>query len=371
MKDLAPLQYPQLFQGVFARRRERFMPLVEEARRVLHTLPVPESLRPFYDTVIRDNPQPSFLLLPLMFLATAEAAGGIQAAHRGFLPVMMLSMEACAISDDTVDRTPMRSGRPTFPMRFGEASTTPFVSTLIALVAQGAARIDPRLLEVSMNFFVELDACQLWERHNLYPTEELFDQWLDNRYRQSVLGARFGIDPALILHGRECTPDAVLEPFGRIFQDVDDIVNIFEDRSSEGENDDLLMGAVTRPLLLALDKYPSLRADLSSLWATCRAKAAGTTVREMHRVSVHSRKTLQRLSRSIRQAILEVGVSSTVTCVLADYRTCVTSAPPELRPVIQEMACTWVDRLRRCKGVELVTPEQIHHALEGVSLVAA
>ncbi|MGZ3461033.1 MAG: hypothetical protein ACXU86_21300, partial [Archangium sp.] len=121
MKEMAPLQYPQLFQGAFARRRESFTLLVEEARRVLHELPVPRALRPFYDTVVRDNPQPSFLLLPLMFLVMAEGSGGIQARHRRFLPIMMLSMEACAISDDTVDRTPMRSGRPSFPMRFGEA----------------------------------------------------------------------------------------------------------------------------------------------------------------------------------------------------------------------------------------------------------
>ncbi|PTL78258.1 polyprenyl synthetase family protein [Vitiosangium sp. GDMCC 1.1324] len=371
MKDLVPLKYPQLFQGVFARKRESFTPLVEEARRVLHSLPIPGALRPFYDTVVRDNPQPSFMLLPLMFLTTAEASGGIQASHREFLPIFMLSMEACAILDDTVDRTPMRSGRPTFPMRFGEASTTPFVSTLIALVAREAARVDPRLLDATMRLFVELHSLQLWERHHIYPTEDLFERWLENRYRENTVGVAFGLDTALLLNGREPSPLAVQEPFGRIFQDVDDIVNILEDRGSEGENDDVLMGAVTRPLLLALERYPSLRGDLSALWETCRAKAAGTSVRELHRVTVHSHATLEKLLRPIRQAILEVGVRGTVAQVLSDYRTCVTAAPPEIRPAIQEMTSTWVDRLRRCKGIELVTEEQIRHALDGVALVAA
>jgi hypothetical protein len=370
MKDLAPLQYPKLFQGVFARRRESFIPLVEEARRVLHTLPVPAPLRPFYDTVIRDNPQPSFLLLPLLFLATAEASGGIQAKHRSFLPVFMLSMEACAIADDTVDRTPMRSGRLSFPLRFGETSSTPFVSSLVALVAQESARIDPRVLDLTMGFFVELFACQLWERHNLYPPEDLYERWLANRYRQSVLGAFFALDSALLLSGREPTPLSVLEPFGRIFQDVDDIVNILEDRRSEGENDDVLMGAVTKPLMVTLEKHPSLRADMSSLWEFCRA-TTGASAAAMHKMPAHTRTTIERLYRPVRQALLDVGVPDTVAQLLSDYRTCVVCAPPELRPAIQEMTYTWVERLRRCKGIELVTEEQLRHALEDMSQVAA
>lgn len=370
MNDLAPLRYPQLFQGLFARRRASFTPLVEEARRVLHALPVPSALRPFYDTVIRDNPQPSFLLLPLMFLATAEASGGLRPAHRDFLPFMMLGMEACAIADDTVDRTPMRSGRPSFAMRFSEASSTPFVGALIALVSSEAARIDPRLLDVTTRFFVELSSLQLWERHHPYPTEDLFERWLANRYRQSVMGAAFGLEPALLLNEREPLPASVLEPFGRIFQDVDDIVNILENRNAEGENEDLLMGAVTKPLLLTLERHPALRADLAALWESRRA-TGDSSVSQLLRQPHEQREAHERLARPLRQALLEVGVPGTVEQVLSDYRTCVASAPPALRSVIQEMTCTWVDRLRRCKGVELVTEEQILHALRGLSLVAA
>jgi hypothetical protein len=35
------------------------------------------------------------------------------------------------------------------------------------------------------------------------------------------------------------------------------------------------------------------------------------------------------------------------------------------------MTFTWVDRLRRCKGANLVTEEQIHRALDGISQEAA
>jgi hypothetical protein len=370
MNDLVPLRYPQLFQGLFARRRASFTPLIEEARRVLDALPVPGALRPFYDTVIRDNPQPSFLLLPLMFLATAEASGGIRPAHRGFLPVLMLSMEACAVADDTVDRTPMRSGRPSFAMRFSEVSCTPFVGALIALLSNEAARVDPRLLDVTSRFFVEVSALQLWERHHPYPTEDLFARWLENRYRQSVIGVGFGLEPALLLNGWAPLPASVVEAFGRMFQDVDDIVNILENRSAEGENEDLLMGAVTKPLLLSLERHPALRADLAALWASRRA-AGDSSVSELLRQPDEQREAHERLARPLRQALLEVGVPGTVEHVLADYRTAVASAPPALRSVIQEMTGSWVDRLRRCKGVELVTEARMRHALGDLPQVAA
>jgi len=370
MNDLVPLRYPQLFQGLFARRRACFLPYIEEARRVLHALPVPDALRPYFDTIVRDNPQPAFLLLPLMYLATAEASGGIQPSHRRYLPALMLGMEACAISDDTLDRTPMRSGRPTFPMRFSEASSTLFLSTLVALVFGEAGRIDPRLLELTSRFFVELSAHQLWERQHHYPSEDLFGQWLENRYRQSVLGVAYGLDPALLLNGKEPLPARVPEAFGRMFQDVDDIVNLLENRGAEGENDDLLMGAVTRPLLLTLERHPALRVDVSALWDACRT-TRDASVSELLRRPEHERAALERMAQPLRQALLEVGVPGTVEHVLSDYRTAVASAPPELRRVVQEMTCSWVDRLRRCKGVELVTEERIHQALGGLSLAAA
>jgi geranylgeranyl pyrophosphate synthase len=370
MKTMVPLRYPRYFQGVFARRREVFAPLVEEARRVLHALPVPEKLRPFYDMVVRDNPQPSFMLLPLMFLAMAEDSGGLQASHRSFLPMMMLSMEALAIVDDTVDRTPMRSGRPTFSIQFGEASTAPFVSSLVALASRESARMDPRLFEATTSLFIELYALQLWERNNIYPTESLYEQWLENRYAENTAGVAFGLNTALLLNGREPLPASVVEPFGRIFQDVDDIVNIVENRWAEGENDDLLMGAVTRPLLLAIEKYPALRADVSALWDVCRSTAC-TSVTEVFREPAHSHAILEKLARPIRNAILEVGIGGTTEHVLVDYRACVASAPLEFRPVIQELTCTWVDRLLHCKGADVLTEEQLRRALEGISQDAA
>lgn len=370
MKDIAPLQYPQLFQGLFARQRPRFEPLLEAARRQLDSLEVPATLRPFYNTVVRENPQPSFVLAPLMFLASAEASGGVQAAHREFLPWLMLIMEAIAVLDDTIDGTPMRSGRPAFAARFGEASATPFVSTLLALFARETARIDPRLLDATMTLLVELNSLQLWEWHHTYPTADQFEVWLENRNRQSEIGVSFGLDTALLLNGREPAPTSVVRPFARIGQDVDDLVSILEDRDAVGENDDVLMGMVTRPLLLTLERYPSMDDDLAALWASCRAQKEASA-RGRGPAPDATRSEIAGLARPIREAIREVGVQGTVTQVLADYRACVVATPLELRPLIGELARTWVDRLRRCKGAEVVTEAQIDRCLDGVSMVAA
>jgi hypothetical protein len=331
---------------------------------------VPATLRPFYDPVVRDNPQPSFMLLPLMFLKMAEDSGGIQAAHRRFLPVLMLTLETAAIVDDTVDRTPMRSGRLTDPMRIGEANTAPFVSTLVALIAREVARAEPRLFEATMQLFIELHALQLWEGNNTYPSDELFEQWLENRYRQNTFGVGFGLDTALLLNGRPPLPTIAHASFGQIFQDVDDIVNILEDRHTAGENEDLLMGAVTRPLLLAVQKYPALRADVSTLWKNCRA-TADSSLAELRRVQAHERATIEKLAWPIRQAMIEVGVPGTISNVLENYRTCVMSTPPDLRPIVQQLTGTWVDRLRRCQDVELIFEDQFRNVLEGTALVAA
>ncbi len=366
MSDIATLQYPEFFQGLFARKRGHFAPLIEDARIHLHALAVPAALRPFYDTVVRENPQPSFMLVPLMFLAVAEASGGVQAAHRDFLPYLMLSMEAIAVLDDTVDGTPMRSGRPTFAARFGEPSATPFVSTLVALIARELARVEPRMLGITMGLFVDLNSCQLWERHHAYPRDDQFAVWLENRYQQSMVGTSFGLDTALLLNGRGLAPAAVQRPFGRILQDVDDLVNLLEERGTDGEGDDLLLGLVTRPLLLTLERYPAMRAGLSTLWAAERARRAhGPGPAE------RSDAVAAALSGPLRAAMREVGVPGTVAQILADLRACVAAAPIDIRPVVGELARTWVDRLRRCKSVEFVTEEQIQRSLAGISLIAA
>ncbi len=363
MTERARLDYPDRFQGLFTEVRAAYAPLIEEARDELSLLTMPGELRPFFDYVVRDNPQPSFMLLPLLFLAAAEETGGISAAHRRYLPVMMLGMEIVAICDDTVDRTPSRSGRATFPARFGEGSSTPFTAALIAMVAERARLVDARILEVTMRFFVDLFANELWERHHLYPRPELFDRWLGHRYRQSEEGAAFALNTALLLNERAPLPTDATAAFGRVFQNVDDVVSLIEDRDAQGENDDVTMGMVTRPLLDALAERPALLEELMDLWEVSRALGLASIAdqaRERRRVG----GTIAMRARPILAAIAELGVPRVVERVLLDCRACVAASPPALRPVTRRMTSTFADRLRRCGTHELLSEERIAAAFD-------
>lgn len=373
MTTVLPLVYPRQFRGMFTRVRESYTPLIEQARRALNEASMPTEIRPFYDYVVRDNPQPSFMLLPLMFLAIADSSGGMTARHRKFLPALILALEACAVADDTVDRTPMRSGRKTFPLRFGESSSTPFAGALIAMVAAEGRRIDPRAFEWTMRFFVELFSYELWERHNVYPVDTsaaVLEQWLDRRYRQTGSGVAYVLNTALLLSERAPIDNEVSLAFARLFQDVDDIVNVCEQRALEGENDDIKMGAVTRPLVHALERVPTLRRQLDQLWATCRG-SAGATVGSLHECGTLSCAEVDAAYHPVHQAVLEIGVPATVSDVLGDFRACVAGSPPALLTVMAEMAGSWVDRLRRAGDRELVSELQLARALDGIEITDA
>jgi geranylgeranyl pyrophosphate synthase len=353
MHDVAPLEYPRMFHGIFGRVRGSYVPLVEDARRALHQSTVPGEMRPFFDYVVRDNPQPSFLLLPLLFLASADTTGGITMEHRRYLPVLMLAMEIVAIADDTVDRTPVRSGRPTFPARFGEGSSTPFAGALLAMVAERARRIDARIFDITMRFFVDLFANELWERQNLYPPPETFERWLDHRYRQSAAGAAFALNTALILNDRAPLPEEATERFGYVFQDVDDLVNLLEHRDAAGENDDIVMGMVTMPLLHALRCRPALVADLQALWEASRALGRASLADQPRERALLDARGAEQYA-PIRDAIITLGVPAVVERVLANASACVAASPPPLRGIMHEMTSTFADRLRRCGRPELI-----------------
>lgn len=345
--QLAPLAYPRMFRGVFERTRHTYAPLLEAARAETAALAVPRGLRPYLDYVVRENPQPSFMLLPLMFLMTAEATGGVREVHRRCMPVLLLAMEALAVADDTVDRTMLRSGRPTFPARFGERSTVPFAASMVSLVTGQAYRVDPRALEHLSRLFLFLCADELWESQNLYPAPDVFERWLENRYAQSVEGAASVLDLALALNDHAPLPRPAYAAYGRVFQDVDDLINVVEDRAAVGENDDIAMGMVTFPLLHTLRERPDLLPELLASWEPRRGATAPPPEAPV-------------APPRLRAAVREVGVPATVDRVLQSCRDAVACSPPTFRATMREFTATFADRLCRCA---LLTPAQVEAAL--------
>src|SRR5688500_8876160 len=143
--SLSDIQFPDKFQGIFARLRPRYAPLVQEARETLRRLEVPAEVRPYYEYGVLEHAQPSFMLLPMMYLALADHAGGITPRHRRYLPWYMLAMELVAALDDAVDRTPYRSGRRTYHHRFGDPSATAFSTFLLSVVVSRTAETAPEV----------------------------------------------------------------------------------------------------------------------------------------------------------------------------------------------------------------------------------
>jgi geranylgeranyl pyrophosphate synthase len=324
------VRFPDRFQGIFERLRPRFAPLLVEARGTLSRLPVRPELHPYYSYGVLKHAQPSFMLLPLMFLTLADHVRGVGPRHRRHLPWLMLAMEACAILDDTVDHTPYRSGRLSYPGRFGAASAAPFTAFLVTVVMERTAREEPGLVPLVTDLFQTLCSLETWEIGARYPAldEATLSHWLACRYGEVTPAVAYGLDGALLLHGEPRLPARVSTLFAEIFQDVDDLVNFAERRERAGENDDLKMGMVTHLLLAAVRNCPGIVPKVESLWA------AGREAGEDRYASVAS-------------LVERHGIVPTVEKILADADECIAITPQAYRAPIEEMVLTFLDRLRR------------------------
>jgi uncharacterized protein (TIGR00730 family) len=346
------IQFPSHFQGMFQRVQSTYSPLLTDALRQIHEAPVPQALRPFLDHITVESSQPSFMLLPVIFLAAAEASGGITQRHIDALPTLLLSMEAIAIVDDTVDRTPMRSGRASFPKRFGDVSATPFTAALLTLIAERSKSCPAEVFDPVVRNLLRLLSMFLWERHNTYPEPARFEQWLEQRYEAAQVATQLILDGSFALNHHPPVPHAALKYFSYVFQDVDDIVSLVERRHEQGENDDLQMGVVTRPLLLTLAHTPSLIDSVEELWQHYRPLHQTSLLEFQERSAEIAQKTKPIYER-LRAAIVEIGVPETARRMVGDMHRGVEATSAPLRPFMRELMLSIANRLRRCDRPDL------------------
>lgn len=341
------IEFPERFQGLFARTQSRFGPLLHQAREVLRALPVPEAVRPYYSYGVLEHAQPSFMLLPMLYLAMADDQGGITARHRDYLPWYMLAMETVAVLDDTVDRTPYRSGRETYARRFGDPSAAPFSCFLLNRVFEGTFATAPEVLPLVTGLFGELCALQTWEYHSRYPepTTQACARWLKLHYDAVTPAVAHSLNSALALHGLGPVPGEVCVRFGEIMQDVDDVVNFAERRERDGENDDLKMGIVTHLLLATLEAEPSVAGAVAEVWKTYRAVTASAP-RDLSAALARCDAQVAEPYAIVASLIERHGLPATVRKIILDADACVRAAPETMRPVVRDMVLTFVDRLR-------------------------
>jgi len=352
------IEFPQFYQGIYSRVQVRYRPHLEEALDRIKAIPVTSDLRPFLAFQTWENPQPSFMLFPLMFLATAEAAGGITEGHREYLPAIMLASELCAVADDTIDRAPRRSGRETFAAQFGDTSALPMACSLVSMVLD-QSKSSPALFGAAVDFFVPFFGLELWECDHVYPGREVFPEWLEHRYAQAVVATEYVLNSALLLATNTKWPRAAVTAFSQIGQDVDDIVNVVEYREADGENDDIQAGVVTRPLIYALQEDPALGEDLEELWSGFRELAERRLpIQELQLRRADLASEMLPVYRRVRTSVLERGVPLAVKQCLVEFHTAVRETPAELRPLMRDLALAFLDRLRRCRYVPLVDSDE-------------
>ena len=342
------VRFPERFRGIFERHQERFTLLIAEARDELRILDVPPIIRAQYEYAVLEHAQPSFMLLPMLYLAMADHVGGATERHRRYLPSYLLAMELVAVLDDTVDRTPCRSGRQTYPRRFGARSATPFCSFMLNTILVQTADRAPEILPLVTGLFHTLCALQTWEYHARYPdpTPEGCARWLQHHYDAVTPAVAHSLDSALRLHGLTPLPHEVCTRFGEIMQDVDDVVNLVEQREQNGENDDLKMGIVTHPLLSALRVDRRAHHLTTALWQ--RYRQAGDAAREDFESSMaRCHEETRAEFRALRELLILRGVPATTRKIAADADACVAAAPAELRPCVGEMVQSFVNRLDR------------------------
>jgi geranylgeranyl pyrophosphate synthase len=323
--------HPNQFKGLFEHLSRSYAPLIEEARRELRALPVPDAIRQNYEFII-DRPQPAFILLPLMYLSLADHLGGITARHRRYLPWQMLAMEIMAVYDDAIDHTPFRSGLPTYQARYGPASAAAFGGFLYSVLVEATAAYAPKLLPLLTETFGTLCSLEVWEHQSRYPdiSTPSFAAWIRRRNTMAIQVYSYSLDSALLLHGAERLPPEALVRLGDVGQDVDDLVNIVEEREKNGENDDLKMGIVTYPLLATLEAEPAARELIEEAW----------------RADFHEDDQARSAYRALVDLILRRGVKPTIDKMITDAEVSVAATPPHLRPCMMAFNYGFMNRLR-------------------------
>jgi geranylgeranyl pyrophosphate synthase len=345
--NVIPIEPPTRYQGFFARSCTRYLPLLEEAKATLRAHPVPAVIRDAWLQVVDARAQPGFIFFPLMFLDLAERTGGITPRHRAYLPWVMLTMELIALYDDTIDFTPTRSGEPTYTARHGAAAAAVLAGFVQSTVAERTAAILPELSPSVTRIFGRLCAHELWEHDARYPAtdDETLSRWIRTRYEAIPAVIAYTLDGALGVQGLGPIPWASHLVFAGLMQDVDDLVNIVEEREKEGENDDLKLGIPSIALVATLRAEPEARALLETLWAGCRGVAARTSDELAAALLAVGGRT-EEAHRALVALVRRHGVAPTVESVITDAEEVVALAPPHACAALREYAFSVVDRLR-------------------------
>jgi hypothetical protein len=320
--------------------------MLQEARERLGSVTFPSDMAGEYSFGVLEHAQPSFMLLPLMFLSLAEKQGGITAKHRAYLPWFMLSMEVIAVVDDTLDAAMTRSGRTTYVERYGSMGALPFSHFLLATALGGAAEDIPEAVPLLAKSFTWLCSLETIEVATRYPelNEERCERLLNYHYEQAICEVMHASNAALALHGLPNFPAHLGAKIGELMQDVDDLVNLVEQREIDGENDDLKLGTVTYPLLSTLRADPEFACLLDAFWAPYQKIQRNERQAFLEGLARCERMTIGE-HKAVRERMLSIGVPLTLAKIEVDTQDCIDAAPVSLRSYVRSICLAFARRV--------------------------
>jgi len=235
-------------------------------------------------------------LRPLLVLVCAGPEA-VTSASRGAVAVELVHM-ATLVHDDVLDDAPLRRGRPTVLASSGRMRATATGDLLLSRAfGELAGDGDRRQVALLATASVALARGELAQRRDAFDLAVGADRYLDRcRLKTAAL---FECACAIGDSGTD------LAGFGRrvglAFQLLDDVLDVTgpPERTGKARGTDLIDGTVTLPLILALERDPSLaRAELHGIDARSseelcdRIVASGATddVRSLARAQVGEAK---------------------------------------------------------------------------------
>lgn len=244
-------------------------------------------------------------LRPLCVALASRFGDGFTPRARGLAVAVEMVHSATLLHDDVVDLADRRRGQPSARLVYGNAASIfagdwLLVAALRRIVAAGVDGMLDRMLTV-IDEMILAESIQLERRGKLggrADTAELRDAYFEVVEGKTAALFRWAMVAGARSAGLPIACEVALERFGLhlgvAFQAVDDELD-FKDGTGKDPLTDLREGKITFPLVVALERQPSLRPrleavlamdappadELAAIAATVRATGALTATRDL------------------------------------------------------------------------------------------
>ena len=288
---------------------------VEERLQALARQELPQLSQPLGHTVV----YPGKRLRPALTLLAGQLYGRPSRHVLAMALAMELFHTATLVHDDLVDNSRVRRGRPAAHTLWGPGPALLLGDYLFSLSAQlMASTRNLRVIDIFAQTLKTVSGGEL--AHNLRQAQERRDrqgyfQWIGAK-TASVLAAATQTG-AILGHAPPAGVKALKEygfKLGLAFQIVDDILDFTGEERELGKpvGSDLLRGALTLPVILLLEKQPSLE-DPKAIQQAARGLSHSPIMEECYAVasefSSQARRSLEAAPPSPARSSLEALVA--------------------------------------------------------------